>query len=461
MPVEMPSVGPPDAVRFPPVSREVLDNGLAVWVISDSAMGVVSAALVMPAGSADDPPERPGLVSLTADMLDEGAAGRDAIELSEELGRLGSRLAIDVDPDVTAISIGTLDRRFSETLGLLADVVLRPHFGAPDFDRVRELRGSRLRQLTQSAGTVAGRAFATAVYGDHPYGHGTLGTTRALELMSVDEARSTWERASQPAGATLVVAGGVTADEVMRAVKGSGLDRWKAGKDVGSLFRTDANRNRLPTSFPGRGTTPSVLLVDRPGAPQSELRVGHLGPPRHTPDYHALVTLNAVLGGQFTSRLNRNLRETRGITYGARTAFDMHRVAGSFLCDTSVQSDATAVAGREILNEFRAIREPGAVSAEELALAQASLTRGYVRHFETAAHFTRALIELATYDLPAETFDRFVPAVTAVTPDDLARAGQTALFPDACAIVVVGDAAKCRGPLEESGLTVTAIEPEF
>lgn len=465
MPVEMPSVGPPDAVRFPPVSRVVLGNGLAVWVISDSAMGVVSAALVVPVGSADDPAERPGLVSLTADMLDEGAAGRDAIELSEELGRLGSRLAIDVDPDVTAISIGSLDRRFSETLGLLADIVLRPHFGAPDFDRVRELRGSRLRQLTQSAGTVAGRAFATAVYGDHPYGHGTLGTTRALEAMSVDEARSTWERASQPAGATLVVAGGVTADEVMRAVKGSGLDLWKGGKATETRSGLFSQSGQAGTEsrprFPDRGTTPSVLLVDRPGAPQSELRVGHLGPPRQTPDYHALVTLNAVLGGQFTSRLNRNLRETRGITYGARTAFDMHRVAGSFLCDTSVQSDATAVAAREILNEFRAIREPGAVSAGELALAQASLTRGYVRHFETAAHFTRALVELATYDLPAETFDRFVPAVVAVTPDDLARAGQATLHPDACAIVVVGDAAKCRGPLEELGLTVAAVEPEF
>jgi zinc protease len=453
--LEMPSVGPPDAVQFPPVTRRRLDNGLAVWTITDAALPVVSAAVVVPVGSAHDPAERPGLVSLTGDMLDEGAGGRDAIELSEALARLGSRLAIDITPDVTAISMGAADRRFADTLGLLADVVTRPHFQAPDFERVRDLRLNRLKQLTQSVGTVADRAFGAVVFGDHPYGHGTMGTTRSLEAMTLEEARAAWARLYHPSTAILVVAGGVTEDDVMRAVKASALDRWE--------------RPSTPDASPGATKktpdlvlkTPVIMLVNRPAAPQSELRVGHLGPPRQTPDYHALVTLNAVLGGQFTSRLNRNLRETRGITYGARTAFDMQRSAGSFVCDTSVQADATAVAVREILNECRAIREPGAVPPDELALAQDSLTRGYVRHFETAVQFTRALVELATHDLPQDTFDRFVPEVTAVGPDDLARVGATALRPDACAVVVVGDAAASRLSLEALGLPVVDADPEF
>jgi zinc protease len=451
----MPTVGAPDAVKFPAVARRRLDNGLAVWTISDAALPVVSAAVMVPAGSAGDPAERPGLVSLTGDMLDEGAGGRDAIELSEALARLGSRLNIDVTPDVTGISIGAVVRRFGDTLGLLADIVTRPHFQAADFERVRDLRLNRLKQLTQSVGTVADRAFATAVFGDHPYGHGTMGTTRSLQAMTLDEARAAWERAYRPSTAILVVTGGVTEDEVMQAVKASAFHRWEGLPAPGA----DSGRAEKTPDLVLK--TPVIMLVNRPAAPQSELRVGHLGPPRHTPDYHALVTLNAVLGGQFTSRLNRNLRETRGITYGARTAFDMQRSAGSFICDTSVQADATAVAVREILNECRAIREPGAVTADELALAQDSLTRGYVRHFEIASQFTRALVEIATYDLPLDTFDRFVPEVTAVGPEDLARVAASALRPDACAAVVVGDAAACRPSLEELGLPVVDADPEF
>jgi zinc protease len=452
---EMPSPGAPEAVQFPPVTRHRLDNGLGVWTITDAALPVVSAAIVIPVGSAQDPSDRPGLISLTGDLLDEGAGGRDAIELSEALARLGSRLAIDITPDVTAVSVGALDRKFADTLALLADVVIHPHFGAPDFERVRDLRLNRLKQLNQAAGTVAGRAFAAAVFGDHPYGHGTMGTSRALQAMTLDEARAAWARWYQPSAAILVVAGGITEGDVMRAVKSSALDKWQST----SAPESGVTTGRLPDLT--LKTTPSVVLVNRPGAPQSELRVGHVGPSRTTFDYHALVTLNSVLGGQFTSRLNRNLRETRGITYGARSAFDMNRSAGSFVCDTSVQADATAVAVREILNECRAIREPGAVQADELALAQDSLTRGYVHHFETAGHFTRALVELATYDLPQDTFDRFVPEVTAVGPEDLARVGAACLHPDSAAVVVVGDAATCRASLEALGLPVVDADPEF
>jgi zinc protease len=349
--LEMPPVGPPDAVQFPPVTRRRLDNGLAVWTITDAALPVVNAAVVVPAGSAQDPAERPGLVSLTGDLLDEGAGGRDAIELSEALARLGSRLAIDITPDVTALSIGAVDRRFADTLALLADVVIRPHLQAADFERVRDLRLNRLKQLTQSVGTVADRAFASAVFGAHPYGHGTMGTTRSLEAMTLDEARAAWERLYRPETAILVVAGGVTEEDVMRAVKASALDRWErpSTPDADSMAAQKTPELVLQP--------PVIMLVNRPAAPQSELRVGHLGSPRHTAEYHALVTLNAVLGGQFTSRLNRNLRETRGITYGARTAFDMQRSAGSFVCDTSVQADATAVAVREIWRS-RKIRSP-------------------------------------------------------------------------------------------------------
>jgi predicted Zn-dependent peptidase len=201
--------------------------------------------------------------------------------------------------------------------------------------------------------------------------------------------------------------------------------------------------------------------VHRAGAAQAEIRVGHIGPSRATPDYHALVTLNALLGGQFTSRINRNLREGRAITYGARTGFDMRRHGGLFSCDTSVQADAAAVAAAEIVREFAGVAVPGAVEEAELERARASLTRGYARQFETAAHLARALVDMAAYALPDDAFDRFVPAIAALQPGDISRAAGRVLRPADCTIVVVADLDAQRASLDALDRPVTVTEVEF
>jgi predicted Zn-dependent peptidase len=191
------------------------------------------------------------------------------------------------------------------------------------------------------------------------------------------------------------------------------------------------------------------------------LRVGHGGPSRRTEAYHALVAMNAVLGGQFASRINRTLREERGVTYGARTAFEFRRAGGNFACETSVQRDATAETVEEILRQFAEIRGDGAVAPGELDRAKSSLTRGYVRNFETPVQLARAAALLATHDLPASVYEAFVPAVEAVTAADVTAAATRYVRPDDCAVVVVGDAARCRGPLERIGRDVTIVAPEF
>jgi predicted Zn-dependent peptidase len=203
-----------------------------------------------------------------------------------------------------------------------------------------------------------------------------------------------------------------------------------------------------------------VLLVDRPGAPQAELRIGHVGPSRLTPAYHALVTLNAVLGGQFTSRINRRLREEKGVTYGARTSFDFRRVAGTFSCDTSVQADAAGAAVADVLDELDRVRQDD-VPAPELEAAKASLTRGYVRNFEIAGQLARAAVQLATYGLPDHTFDRFVPGVEAVSGADVHDAARDFVRPADATIVVVGDASTCRLQLATLGREVELAKPEF
>jgi zinc protease len=444
---ERPRPGPATAIRFPPITRGRLANGLEVWAIVHHASLVVTIGLLVPRGTADDRSGRQGIASLTGDLLDEGAGERNAIEIADAFSQLGTHLDTDVGPDTTTFSVSALSRYLGPALALMADVLRRPHLAEPDFQRVRELRVNRLRQLSRSPGTAADRAYVSAVFPTHAYGHGALGTTASLAAASVDEVREFWSRMFGPDDARLIVVGDVEPDEAMRQAERH-FGPWE------------------PRPLAPRATTPDpasdarVLLVDRPGAPQSELRVGHIGPPRAVAEYHALVTLNAVLGGQFTSRINQRLREEKGITYGAHTAFDFRRVAGTLSCETSVQADATAEAVADILAEFEAIgRTP--TPDDELARAKASLTRGYVRHFETAAQLGRAAMQLATYGLDDGTFDRFVPTVEALDSEHLQDVAREFIRPKDATIVVVGDASVCRAPLEALGRPLSLTAPEF
>jgi zinc protease len=442
-----PSAGDATPVRFPRIVRHQLDNGLRIWTIPYGAIPVATATLVVRRGTGDDPADRHGLASITGDLLDEGAGDLDAIALAEAFARLGTQLDIDVGPDAMTLSCSGLSRSLGQALDLLASVVGRPRLDATDFERVRELRINRLRQLSRSAATVADRAYVTTVFGDHPYGHGAFGTTPALEAMSVDDARGYWRQHLGPSIATLIVVGDVEADAVTAAATAA-FGNWQATVGPSGVAE--------PTLRPD----PRIVLVDRPGAAQSELRIGHLAPGRSTSDYHALVALNAVLGGQFTSRINRRLREEKGITYGAHSSFDFRRFAGSFSCDTSVQTDATADAVRDVLLEYERIRT-SVVVADELAAARASLTRGYVRNFETAGQVARAASQLAVHDLPDDTFDRFVPAIEATTDVDVHAAAQRHIRPHEATIVVVGDASACGASLENIGRPVAALTPLF
>jgi predicted Zn-dependent peptidase len=199
------------------------------------------------------------------------------------------------------------------------------------------------------------------------------------------------------------------------------------------------------------------VIVDRPGAAQTELRVGHLGAPRLTPDFHALLLLNAVLGGHFSSRLNLNLRERRGFTYGARSAFDFRKMAGPFSVQTSVQTDATADAVGEILGELRAITRDRPASDDERGLSEATLTKGYPRSFETPGQVARGVAQMAVYDLPDDTFAQFCPRIRALTGADLQRVAPQYLHPGLALVVAVGDCARIRTGLEGLGLGDAAV----
>jgi zinc protease len=424
---------------FPSIHKSELPNGLAVWSVRHGALPVVTMVLLVRAGSSTDPAGRPGLASLTGDMLDEGAGDRDALDVHDALARIGAQFDTEVGPDATFLTLTTLTRFRRQGLGLLSDLVTRPRFDAGEFERVRHLRTNRLRQLRDVPSATADRAFATAVYGEHPYGHLAIGTMEALARMTLEDVRDFHRRAYQPGRAVLIVVGDLSHDEA-REEAASSFGRWTAEPDAGGITAPAID---APSQAVHR-----LLLIDRPAAAQSELRIGHVAVSRRTPDYHALVVANLVLGGQFVSRLNMNLREHRGFTYGARSWFEFRLGPGPFQMSASVQTDVTAEAVVEAVGEMASLRGARPITALELETARATLTKGYPRNFETADQVARSVAQLALYQLADDYFATFVPRIAKLELGEVQDAATRNLHPEQLVTVIVGDADRVASTLE-------------
>jgi zinc protease len=423
----LPVPEPTRALPFPALAKSTLGNGLRVWTARQDQVPLVSLMLLVRCGAAADPPGADGLAAVTADMLDEGSGERSAIEIHEAIARLGAQFDTDIGSDATVGSITVLSRFVERALGLLADVVVRPALREADFLRVRQLRLHRLTQLRDMPGALADRAFLKLLYGAHPYGHAPIGSEASLAAMTIDDVRGFHARAIRPDASTLIAVGDCDHADVER-LAADAFGGWVAAAGESA----PAGETTLP------GHTP-LAIVPRPSAPQSELRIGHVAVARDTPDYHALVVANTILGGQFVSRINLNLREHRGLTYGARTGFEFRRLPGPFALQVSVQTSGTAVAIQESIGEIAGIRGPRPVTDDELGLGIAALTRGYARSFETAEQIARGAMQIALYDLPDDYFERFVPTIEAVSAADVSRVAAQHLDPSRLCTVVVGD----------------------
>lgn len=437
----LPALGASIDIRFPEVGRSRLANGLGVWSIERRDLPMLAVVALVETGSADDPEDRPGLSALAADLLDEGAGGRDAVAFHDALARLGGQIEIEPGQDATFVSMVGLSRGARHLVGLLADLLCAPLLAESDFARVRDLRLNRIAQFKDAPSALAERTFLTRLFGSHPYGHLPIGTEPALRAATLHEVGAFHASRYVPDRITLFVAGDIDR-ETMLAYAGEAFGRyWSSVPPRAAPPDVDAP--------PAPLSTPRIAIVDRPGAPQSELRVGRVSVPRSTPDYFPLVVLNAVLGGQFVSRINMNLREEKGYTYGARSGFDFRRGAGPFVVQASVQTDATAASVREILKELGDVRGTRPPTAAEIELAKASLTRGYARNFETVEQLARAAAQMCLYGLPHDYFDRYVGRVDAVESNALAAVAARWLDPADAAIVIVGDRARVEAPLAD------------
>jgi predicted Zn-dependent peptidase len=309
----------------------------------------------------------------------------------------------------------------------MADVALRPTFPKDELDRQRQQRLTSLLQGRDDPPTISAIAFSRILYGKgHRYGTAQMGTAETIKTLTADDLRGFYTSAFRPENAILLAVGDITADKAMPLFEKS-FGSWKASGAA-------ASEKLPPTDEP---PARQMYLIDKPGAPQSQIRIGRIGVPRSTPDFFPLQVLNTILGGSFTSRLNNNLREVHGYAYGASSAFDMRGAAGPFYAAAGVQTDKTAEALKEFFNELTAILKP--VPAEELARAKNYVAMRYPSAFETTGDISRRLEDALVYKLPDDYFAKYVQNIQAVTAADVSRVAQKYIRPDHVAVVVVGD----------------------
>ena len=442
-----PAIGPAPALKLPPIEKRTLSNGLQIQVMGVHKVPTVHIELAIRTGSGADPAGKFGLASLTADMIDEGAGSRSALEISDAIDYLGAQLSTAGGVDATFVELHVPVARLADALPVMADVVMRPTFPDAELKRLREERLASLLETQDDPEQLIQVAFPRIVYGtQHRYGSPFIGTAATLKAFTTADLKAFHQAQFNPANAVLTVAGDVTADSVMPLLE-KAFGAWKTGSS-----------KPAPVPAASQLTARHVYLIDKPGAAQSQVRIGWIGVPRSTPDYFPLRVLNTVLGEAFTSRLNNNLREVHGYAYGASSRFDMRLGAGPFYATAGVQSDKTAEAVKEFFNELTRIHD--LVPAEELEKAKNYLALLMPRSFETTRGTSDALTQAWIYDLPADYYTTFADRVKAVSAADVKRVADKYIQPDKFAIVIVGDRKSIEPGLKALNLgTLTVVAP--
>ena len=436
---EPPKPGPASPLHLPVPQEFKLANGLTVLYSERPGLPLVAAYLVLRSGSGTNPADKPGLASFTARMLQQGTATRSALQIADRAADLGVSLSSGASTDSSIVGTRALTRNFADALELTSDVALRPSFPKEEIERVRKEREAALVQEKDNPTSVALRVVRAALYGlHHPYGYPDIGTTESLKTITREDLTSFWQQNYVPNNAALIVTGNIKMSELKPLLEKQFM-AWKAGnppaENAGALQSTDAR----------------LILVDRPGAPQTTLMCYELGVARSTPDYAPLEVMNTDLGGLFSSRINMNLREAHGYTYGAESFFSYHRAPGLFAAFSDVRTDVTAPATTELLNELKRMRDTR-MNAEEMKLSKDSITRSMPAQFERGTDAVETFAELFIYDLPLDYFSKLPDSIDAVTPEQAQAVAQKYIHPEKIVVLAVGDRAKIEEEMKKLNL---------
>ncbi len=442
---QLPAASKPPELRLPEIQRFSLRNGLKVVLAERHEAPVAQFSMVFNAGYAADKGLKPGTASMTMAMLDEGTSDYDSLDLSQELERLGASLGAGSTLDSSSINLSALSHLLDPSLALYAEVIRNPTFPAHELARLKQQRLAGIAQEKSQPMSLALRVLPPLLYGrNHVYGipftgSGDEASTIALERDDLVNFHRQW---IQPDNATLVVVGDTTVAE-MQPLLESHFGNWR-----------NKNRTRLPIrpASVSQAESPRIFLMDRPAAEQTVILAGHLATPRGDKADIAMETLNAILGGMFTSRLNLNLREDKHWAYGARSLLMDAKGQRPFIAYAPVQADKTAPAMREILKELHEIRSERIATAKELKAAQDNLTLKLPGQHETTRQVMGSLVEQVIFGLPDDYFSTYVTRVRALSQSDMKAAARSLILPESLTWVVVGDLKRIEAPIRQLGI---------
>ncbi len=436
---KIPAVGPTPRYSPPSFERRKLSNGLELRIVERHDLPIVTLDLVFKSGETSTPKGKEGLASIGIGLLDEGTSSRDALQIAGELAEISSSLGAAGELESSTVSLTTLTRHLNPALDLYTDVILNASFPEKQLERLKVQRLAQLKARADDAENTAEAIFPRLIYGpDHSYGRPELGTASSVQSITRDDVVAFCKKIMVPANAALVVVGDVQPDSITAALE-SRLGGWASGT---APQQPATSVGTVPTV--GRST---IFLVNKPAAAQTVLTVGRIGAARKSPDVFALSIMNAVLGGQFVSRINMNLRENKGYSYGAESSFSFLRGPGPFEAVATVQTAVTKESLVELFKELTDIAGKRPVTAAEVAFAKQRMIQGFPHRFETTFGVAGQLAILIAEDLPDDEFARYQARVEAVTKGDVDRVAREYITPEKMAILVVGDRSQIEEPL--------------
>lgn len=433
---------PPAAGRlrpftFPPFLRRKLPSGLEVLAARRPAVPLLSIDLVFPAGAQHDAPGRAGLATLTASVIDEGTRRRNSQEIASWVEQLGGYFASGADWDEGYLGTGLLARHLEAGLDLLTEIASEPTFPEHEVERLRKQRLAEILRRGHDPSWLADEKLTQVIYRGTVYARPVLGDETGVSAIDREALVSFYRRHYTRRGAVLIAVGDLDPEDLLRRVEGR-------------FQELPENPAEPPEIRPEPLKGVSIHIVDRPGAAQTELRLGHSGVSRKNPDYIPLIVLNALLGGKFTSRINLNLRERHGYTYGATSRFSARLGPGPFVVDAAVATESAGAAAAEVLFELRRIRDE-LVEPSELEETVSYITGVFPYTFQTVGEFAKRLENLAIYGLPDDYYDRYLERIVSVTREELLEVARRNLHPDNIAVVAVGPAESLAQQFEGMG----------
>ena len=447
----------PDPAReptfTPPVpERRSLSNGMGIAVLEKPGLPIVSFALMLSAGAVTDPADLPGLAGFTAQMLSEGTETRSSQEIATAFEFMGARISAETRREITLLSSETLTRHWTDALGLMADLVLHPTFPEHELERVKREHLTDLRRAKDEPTFVAEQVMAGLVFGrESRYGHPAIGTEQSTAALTRDDLVRHFQSHYGPSGATLVVVGDVTLEQVMQQAE-SAFGDWTA-VSTGDAPQTGSASD-------GTEAPTTIYLVDKPGAAQSVIRAGHTTVPRQHPDYFGLTLLNYSFGGNFSARLNQNLRQEKGYSYGYHSSVSWFREPSFLVAGGSVQTAVTKESVQETLKEFQDVHQSRPITEEEIERAKAGLLRSYPANFERSGQIVGQIVQMVLHDLPNDYFRTISGEMDAVPLEEVHRVGGERVHPDHLKVLVVGDRQEIEPGLRELGLPIVLLDAE-